>query len=259
MRIEDQGLVLRRIPQGETSLVVHLFAREHGRLAFLARGVRRSKKGDRAALAGFHTIHFAGRLKEPGGLGVVSLVETVRPRHGLDLAPPLVAAAASALQEAVYRMLPEHDPHPHLFDGLTHFLDVLESGEAPPGEAAAWFQVELLREMGYGWEWRRCAGCGVEEELVFFSPKSGGLVCRDCGAPYARRLVAVSGAFTRAVVGVLSHLSMATLPPSGTLSGEAAGQLFAMGQACLVRHAGRALQAGEAFQSLLNRELRNAT
>ena len=40
---EDNALLLRRFPYGESSLVVHALTRAHGRVALLARGAYRPK------------------------------------------------------------------------------------------------------------------------------------------------------------------------------------------------------------------------
>ncbi|WP_193771493.1 recombination protein O N-terminal domain-containing protein, partial [Candidatus Magnetaquicoccus inordinatus] len=63
----DEGVLLRRTPFRETSLVLHLFSKQQGILALVARGVRaQSGKNSplmRAALAGFHTLSFSQQAR----------------------------------------------------------------------------------------------------------------------------------------------------------------------------------------------------
>ena len=42
--IRSEALILKRIRHGETSLIVHAFTREHGRISFIAKGARSGGK-----------------------------------------------------------------------------------------------------------------------------------------------------------------------------------------------------------------------
>ncbi|HEU0219849.1 MAG TPA: recombination protein O N-terminal domain-containing protein, partial [Gallionella sp.] len=56
-RLEDQqAFVLHSYPYRETSLVLEVFSRQHGRVALVARGARRPRSALRGLLMGFQPL-----------------------------------------------------------------------------------------------------------------------------------------------------------------------------------------------------------
>jgi DNA repair protein RecO (recombination protein O) len=45
------------------------------------------------------------------------------------------------------------------------------------------FRAKMLLASGFSPELDACVHCGATEDLVAFSPPSGGIVCRDCREP----------------------------------------------------------------------------
>ncbi len=182
VRRSDQALVLRRTPFRDTSLVLQLLTRKHGRLGVIARGIRRSREADRAALAGFHTlnIHFQGRQREQGLMTLIGAeMLTSRPRM-LAASSPLPGSAGQVIQESLYRALWPLDPQPALFDLACTTLNHLENTTRPPEETLARYLAELVQRLGYGWDLSCCVGCGRTQQLDFFSIRRLQSVCRGC-------------------------------------------------------------------------------
>ncbi|MBF0283461.1 MAG: DNA repair protein RecO [Magnetococcales bacterium] len=189
--LEDDAVVLRRIPYRESSLVVHLLTRHHGVIPAMAKGVRAQNKGTaRAALAGWHTLRIQGRARDWGDMALLTGAETVKSRPQL-LAAPLASAAGEVMREALQRHAAPGDPQPLLFLLLDETLDRLERGD-PPLPTLARALTLLLHRLGYGWQWERCGGCGAPEPSAFLSLKHGQGLCRRCGEGRARRSPALS-------------------------------------------------------------------
>ena len=56
-RLEDQqAFILHSYPYRETSLVLEVFSRQHGRVALVARGARRPRSALRGLLMGFQPL-----------------------------------------------------------------------------------------------------------------------------------------------------------------------------------------------------------
>jgi len=145
MRVtQEPAYILHQHEYGETSLLLEVFSRGHGRLGLLAKGVRRTKSPLRAALVPFQplSITFSGR----GELPVVNQAEPVR------AAPELGGQALICglyLNELLVRLLHRHDPHEQLFDAYAKTLERL--GDRPLDEAVLRiFEKRLLEETGYG-------------------------------------------------------------------------------------------------------------
>ena len=96
-----------------------------------------------------------------------------------------VQAMASLL-----RLLPERDPHPHLFESLNVILDHL-SDPSDGGELYIRFELAVLDDLGYGLNLSECAATGTRQNLTFVSPKSGRAVCQEAGLPWADKMLAL--------------------------------------------------------------------
>ncbi|MBF0183351.1 MAG: DNA repair protein RecO [Magnetococcales bacterium] len=255
----DEGVVLRRTPFGDTSLVLHLFSREQGLLTVVARGVRAQNKRsalDRAALAGFHTLSFSHRSRSPLAMATLTQVEIGQPRHRLLHHPPALLAA-QVMQEILYRFLAPQDPHPAIFNLLEQSWDGLEAGEAVL-PWLAYCQSRLLQEIGYGWRCDSCAVCGRPHPLSHFSVKRNQTLCHLCvaphlapqhppssavdrhGTPLAQRLFPLSAPLL-STLQQLPHLNQPASLPDADHS-----VLYQIGSACLSRLQGKPLFADQA-------------
>jgi DNA repair protein RecO (recombination protein O) len=246
IRIGDEGVVLRRAPFRESSLVVTLFSRHHGRLAVLAKGVRQSaaKQGERAALSGLHTARFFATARTPDALPLLNMVEIVTPRHRLT-ATSRAVHVAQLFQELLYRCTPEQDPQPGLFSTLVCCLDKLEHGPEDPLTIAAVGCAQFVRGLGFGWRWDCCAGCQDKQgPPVFFSVRRGQWVCQRCGAPYAHYLYPISAHLARIMP------SLEFLPAQQLLSSQDKERLLHMALSCLAYHGGWRLRAAHGIFSL---------
>jgi len=145
MRVaQEAAYVLHHHNYRETSLLLEVFTRQHGRLGLLAKGARRTRSPLRAALVPFQplVIGFSGR----GELPVLTLAEP------LGSAPTLNGQALFCglyLNELLLRLLHRHDPHERLFGNYAEALERL--GDDRLDEAVLRiFEKRLLEEIGYG-------------------------------------------------------------------------------------------------------------
>ena len=145
MRLSDTAFVLHARPWRETSLLVEVLGREHGRLGLIARGVQGPKKHVlRAALQPLQLIRLDGDLR--GELARLVGAEA------LDAAPQPAGDAMLAafyLNELVLRLAPRHDPVPDLFDAYAR-----ARGQLRQREGLAWslrrFERDLVEALGFG-------------------------------------------------------------------------------------------------------------
>jgi DNA repair protein RecO (recombination protein O) len=145
MRISQQpAYVLHHHSYRETSLVLELFSRDHGRLGVLAKGARRMRLRQRFVLEPFHPllVSWAGR----GELPVLTSAE-------LDGDPVFLSGAtlycAFYASELLLRLLHRYDPHDALFASYRSTLRALHQG-APAESVLRIFEKRLLQELGYG-------------------------------------------------------------------------------------------------------------
>jgi DNA repair protein RecO (recombination protein O) len=108
---------------------------------------------------------------------------------------PAALAALSSLCTLTH-LLPEHDPHPNLYEITLFVLGFLDDPAVWPALYVRW-EVALLQEMGFGLDLAECAATGARDDLAYVSPKSGRAVSREAGLPYHDKLLALPAFLTR--------------------------------------------------------------
>lgn len=142
--VQVPGFVLHHYDYGETSLLLEMFVRPHGRLGLLAKGARRPRSPLRAVLVPFQPlmVGFTGR----GELPVLTLAEPLRPTSAVT---GRALFCGLYLNELLLRLLHRHDPHERLFDSYAEALERL-SGESTEETVLRVFEKRLLEDIGYG-------------------------------------------------------------------------------------------------------------
>jgi len=138
------GYLLHYRPWRDTSRILEVLTREHGRLTLFARGVRgpRSKLGP--VLQPFQPLllSWSGRGEAP------LLTGAERAAHAVALARRGLIAAFY-LNELLLRLTTRHDPLPELYDHYHEALERLRAGAAL-APCLRLFEKRLLQLLGYG-------------------------------------------------------------------------------------------------------------
>lgn len=120
-RIDHQpAYVLHSYPYSETSLIVDVFSRDHGRLPLLARGARRPRAALRGLLQAFQPLELAWF-----GSGEVRTLAKAEWQGGLPLLSGKALLLGFYLNELLLKLLPRDDAHERLFDSYTLALQQL--------------------------------------------------------------------------------------------------------------------------------------
>lgn len=145
MRVNQQpAYVLHARPWSETSLLVDVFTREHGRFRLLAKGARRQKTGQRAILQPFQPILISWSARR--SLGTLTGVE-MRAHHPRLSAEHL--ASAYYMSELLFKFLHAHDAHESLFEAYDEAIGQLCEKQNAESVLRC-FECSLLSEVGYG-------------------------------------------------------------------------------------------------------------
>lgn len=143
-RLRGGAYVLHTLPWRETSLLVEVLTREHGRLALMARAARRPRSPLRGLLRAFQPLEL-----EWFGKGEL---RTLAKADWGDWQPLLEGQGLYCglyLNELMIRLLARDDPHPGLYDAYAATLAALA---VRGGEEVSLrrFELRLLAEIGYG-------------------------------------------------------------------------------------------------------------
>ncbi|MGZ8216049.1 DNA repair protein RecO [Methylomagnum sp.] len=136
--------VLHRRAYQETSLLVDVFAADHGRLRLIAKGARRGRNAQAQLLQPFMPLRlsWAGR----GELPTLTAVESAGNALALDGA---ALFCGFYMNELLLHLLPPHDPSPPVFQLYFDALRQLR-GEPSQEKVLRFFELSLLEEIGYG-------------------------------------------------------------------------------------------------------------
>lgn len=184
MQWSSEGIVLNARPHGESSAIISVLPREYGRFVGLVRGGAGKSRRPVVEPGNRVKATWRARLEEHLGTFDCELVDAHAARW---LGDALRLGAMSAALSVAATALPEREPHPPVFDGLSVLLDSL-SGDHWPSVYVKW-ELGVLAELGFGLDLVRCAVSGATEDLVYVSPKSGRAASRKAGEPYRDRLL----------------------------------------------------------------------
>ncbi|MEM9279736.1 MAG: DNA repair protein RecO [Pseudomonadota bacterium] len=192
MEWQDEGLILGVRKHGETSAIVELMTREHGRHLGLVRGGRSKRMRPVLQPGNSVNVRWHARLEDHLGTYTVEADE-------------LRAAQLMTSQSAIYgiqllashlRLLPERDPHQGLYKAGRVIVENLEHPEIVASLMVR-FELALLEELGFGLDLESCASTGKTAQLSYVSPKSGRAVSKEAGAPWADRMLSLPGFLNR--------------------------------------------------------------
>jgi DNA repair protein RecO (recombination protein O) len=184
MEWTDEGIVLGVRRHGESSAIVELLTRSHGRHLGLVRGG--AGKRMRPLLQPGNSVTAVWRARLDEHLGYY-LIEGTRLRAANMFASSHAVYGVTHLA-SLARLLPERDPHEDIYEMLDHTLDDFDDAAGAAAHLIR-FELAMLTELGFGLDLETCVATGTTMDLVYVSPKSGGAVSRSAGTPYQDRLL----------------------------------------------------------------------
>ncbi len=179
-RIDTQpAFILHQYPYRETSRLLDVFSRDHGRIAVVARGAQRPGSQLRAVLLGFQPV-----LLSWFGSGEVKTLHSAEWQGGVSQLSGLPLLCGFYLNELLQKILPRDEPQPSLFSA---YFEAIRDLAGLPREneiiepVLRNFERQLLQASGYGVSWATtCDGGAVEAGQSYgFLPGVGIVLARS--------------------------------------------------------------------------------
>ncbi len=206
------AIILRRQDLGEADRLLTLFTPNHGKLAVVAKGVRKptARNSGHVELFALSTLLIArGR----GDLDIVTQAEMSDPflplRESLEC-----AAYASYVIELIDRFTEQDEQNTPLYHLLADTLGWLAAPDRDLRLVARYYEMHLLRLVGFHPQLFTCTvGLEpIEAQAQFFSVQEGGLICPEHAEGNPRAMP-----ITLSAVKVLRHLQRYDFPDVQTL------------------------------------------
>ncbi len=182
---QEPAAILETTRYGEGDALVTLLAAEHGLWRGLVKGGKARGKSAIWQSGNLITARWTARNTE--NLGQFT-GELVYPGAALAMPDRLNLATLNAACALAAGALPEREPHPEIFSGLARLLAAINiEGLALP-TLIRW-ELNLLRELGFGLNFSASAITGDNDRLAFVSPRTGRAVSLSAAGEWAGRLL----------------------------------------------------------------------
>ena len=160
---DEQAFVLHSYPFRETSLILDVFSRKHGRLPIMARGARRPRSALRGVLLNFQPLQLGWF-----GKGEVRTLHNAEWQGGQPYLQGTALMCGFYLNELLLNLLARDDPHEQLFGYYRATLYRL-AHETDHAATLRCFEKHMLQELGYALVLEREAGNGkaIQAELCY--------------------------------------------------------------------------------------------
>ena len=144
-RVQQQAaFVLHHRPFRDTSQILDLISREHGKLAVVARGSRGARSRLKGILRPFMPLSVSWIIKSD--LGTLTGAEV----NGAPLSLTGDALLSGFyVNELILHFLHRHDPQPEIFDAYRQTIEELATSGNAVAVCLRRFEIELLRQIGY--------------------------------------------------------------------------------------------------------------
>jgi len=140
---EEPAFVLHRYDWSESSLILEVFTRHHGRIALVAKGVKKPTSQFRPVLLPLQPL-----LLSWGGDAEVRTLKAAQWQGGHVMPTGEALISGGYLNELLMRLLARDDPHVGLFDHYALAVQLLaERADAQQAVLRA-FELLLLRDIG---------------------------------------------------------------------------------------------------------------
>lgn len=184
MKRKTLAIPLRLTDYSDSTQIVSLFTRDVGLLEGIAKGAYREKNAFQGAfdIAVLREVVFVERRTQ--GLAIVTESSVLDGYRGLRGSWKR-HVAASHVVELLRAVITQGDASPALFD-LSHAVlrRLSDASEEAISDCLLHFELRALRLLGFLSPIDACAACSRpwpgEGRPAYFSPRSGGLLCRRC-------------------------------------------------------------------------------
>ena len=185
MQFTDEGYIINTRKHGESSLLLTVLTRGHGRLTGFVRHCLSRKSLPTYQLGNLVKIDAYARVEE----NMPSFrVELVSPLSVNFITDSKKLAALSALCSLCNTCLPEKEPLETFYTHVDKFFNLVNEDNWLTHYS--YFEYYLLKHLGVGLDLSECSATGSRSNLAYVSPKTAKAVSSAAAMGYENRLFA---------------------------------------------------------------------
>ena len=185
MEWRDIGILLATKPFGETSLIIDVFTRDHGKSSGVVRGGQSKKLKPSLQIGAQLDLTWKARLEEH--LGSFQ-VELIRSRTANVINNRLLLAGMLSSASLINKFFPAGQVYKEFYQSSENLFDLLQFPDIWTLGYFKW-ELEFMETLGFGLDLKKCAVTGSTEDLKFISPKSGRAVSEAAAGEWSSKLL----------------------------------------------------------------------
>ncbi len=183
MQFKDEGYIINVRKHGESSLILTLITKEHGKIIGYVKGGHSKKNLGVYQQGNLISIDAYARLEE----NMLTIrAELLKPIAVHFISDAKKLAALMSLCELCNTCMPEKAELEHFYYMIDSFFNLIDEDNWLVHYS--YFEFYLLDFLGVGLDLSECSATGTTENLEYVSPKTGKAVCAEAGEPYKARL-----------------------------------------------------------------------
>jgi DNA repair protein RecO (recombination protein O) len=183
---QDSGIILSVRGHGDTGGIVSILTKDHGRAMGYVYGATSTKM--RGVLEPGNLVSIDWKAKSNDQLGTFTLeLEKSIAADVMDDAAKLTAMQSACV--LADKTMPEREKHTGMYEGTKALMASFATDIWAP--TYIYWEMGLLRELGFGLDLSKCAATGSVDNLIYVSPKSGCAVSAAAGEIYKEKLLAL--------------------------------------------------------------------
>lgn len=176
----DEAIILNVKEFGETSLLLTLFSKEHGKWSGLLKNS--NNQSQKAVLQPGNIIKAEWYARVDEQLGTFRIIEIINSFLAKLISNPKNLKLTANALLVTNKYLIDREPAENIYSQLLYFINNI----SPQNEV--YYKITMLKELGYGLDLTKCAVTGEQNNLAYISPKTGRAVSEKAGGIYKEKL-----------------------------------------------------------------------
>jgi DNA repair protein RecO (recombination protein O) len=182
MIVKTEAVVLRSTKYRESSKILALYTREHGKMSVIAKGCRGARNKFGSSLEPMSYVQAVLYKKEGRELQLLSQCDLVKAfsRVPEDMERLYAALTIVALLDKVAHPEEKNEP---LFESTVAALQTINNATLNAANVLYKYEMDLLGYLGYTLNFKECVSCGAPLERVATAGlklERGGVLCASC-------------------------------------------------------------------------------
>lgn len=176
--VKVRGIIIKKSDFGEANRILTIFTKEYGIVRAAVYGAKSIKSKNSA---GSQFLTYADFMLRDNGRDFMTLKSCDVIENFFPVQEDIVKLSLCVyFSDLIYNLINQNVPDEDILRLFLNTVYALSYKELDTETVRAVFELRVLSYAGYRPNLNNCTGCQSSEDIVAFSPHTGGIVCRRC-------------------------------------------------------------------------------